>query len=74
MNHRLVPVVLVLGAMCVASLAGTGVMIYRLANVEARLLEVDELHVGERLLRLETQLPSKDGAAPNPELRAVVAD
>jgi hypothetical protein len=73
-NYRLGPAVLVLGAMCLASTAGIGVMMYKLASVEAKLLEVDQLHLGERLLRLEAQLPLKDGAVPNPELRAVVAD
>jgi hypothetical protein len=65
------PVVLFLGATCLASLAATGIMMYKLQNVEDKLLELQELRVSERLLRLEMRLGPKPEAAPNLKPRAV---
>ena len=69
--RRLVPVVLILGATCLASLAGIGVMMYRLERVEDKLQEMYEHRVGERLLRLEMQLAPEAAAVPKLEARAV---
>ena len=70
-NHNLVPVVLLLGAVCLASLAGLGVMMYKLESVEDKLRELHELNVGERLLHLEMRLHPKAALVRQPEPRAV---
>ncbi len=69
MNHSLVPVVLFLGAACLANLAAMGVVICKLESVEEKLLEMHDLQVG--LLRLQVQLAPKDAPGPKPEPRAV---
>ena len=66
-----VPVVLILGATCLASLAATGIMLCKLQSVEDKLQEIQELRVGERLIRLEMRLAPKPEAVPKLKPRAV---
>jgi hypothetical protein len=68
-SYALVAGILILGATCLASLVGIGIMMSRLQSVEEKLLEMYELRVDERLLRLEMRLDPK--AVPKPKPRAV---
>jgi len=54
-NHRLVLVGLLLGAACLANLAGIGSLVYKLECVEDKLREIEDLQMGSRLQRLEMQ-------------------
>ena len=56
MNHRLVILVgLFLGAACLTTLAGIGVVAYKLECVQDQLQEIENLQTGPRLQRLEMQ-------------------
>ena len=71
MNHRTIPALVILGATCLASLAGNAAMMYRLECLERTLLEMHNHHVDERLQRLEMQHAPNAAAPPKLEARAV---